>query len=60
MKQRKCECECGDKFTPTYRDQEMCPQCLDAIEHDANVTMFGDEDAAYLEAAGLDHEIGNH
>ena len=59
MSKRQRTCDCGDTFTPTYAAQELCPACCDAVEHDANVEMFGEEDAAYFEAAGLDHQIGN-
>ncbi|MCR4304970.1 MAG: hypothetical protein NUV63_12240 [Gallionella sp.] len=57
-KRQQVKCDCGTRFDPRYPGQELCQQCLDAVEHDANVTMFGD-DADYLEHAGLADEIGN-
>lgn len=51
-------CDCGDLFTPTFREQTLCQICMTDIEHDANVEMFG-ADAEYLEYAGLADKIGN-
>lgn len=56
LKARRCDC--GKIFKPAYRGQELCQECLEDIEHDVNVEMFG-ADAEYLEIAGLADKIGN-
>lgn len=55
---RRTRCDCGVEFQRTHPLQTLCVPCGEAIEHDANVEMFGG-DADYLEAAGLADKIGN-
>lgn len=52
------KCDCGAKFIPTHKFQTLCKPCEQALEHDANVEMFG-ADAEYLETVGLADKIGN-
>lgn len=56
-KRKPTKCDCGKLFTARH-GETICPECSDALEHDTNVEMFGD-DADYLEYAGLADKIGN-
>lgn len=57
-KRRSVKCDCGTVFKTADEFSTLCPECLDAVERDCNVEMFG-ADADYLEHAGLADQIGN-
>lgn len=57
-KRKSVTCSCGFVFVTADKFAALCPTCLEALEHDCNVEMFGD-DADYLEYAGLADKIGN-